>query len=173
MIISASTAARKFPAFHCCVAQCRQALVLDIFGSTFGASLFGIAFASHQIGSFFGSWLGGKIYDTTGSCAFLAAITHDHTDTQSLENHKLPLLCICFAAHGYISQPVRAIADAIMWWVNIGFGIFAALVHAPISNEPYAKLLEESKTKRADAESQADRDTTKAQVESKTADNMP
>ncbi len=55
--------------------------MLDIFGSTFGASLFGIAFASHQVGSFFGSWLGGKIYDLTGSCAFLVAITREHRRT--------------------------------------------------------------------------------------------
>jgi predicted MFS family arabinose efflux permease len=29
--------------------------------------LYGIAFFSHQIGSFLGSWLGGRLFDTYGS----------------------------------------------------------------------------------------------------------
>ena len=29
-------------------------------------ALFGFVFLSHQIGSFFGVWLGGKLYDLTG-----------------------------------------------------------------------------------------------------------
>jgi predicted MFS family arabinose efflux permease len=29
--------------------------------------LSGVTFFSHQIGSFLGAWLGGKLYDTTGS----------------------------------------------------------------------------------------------------------
>jgi predicted MFS family arabinose efflux permease len=31
------------------------------------ATLFGIVMLSHQIGAFFGAWLGGVIYDMTGS----------------------------------------------------------------------------------------------------------
>ena len=31
------------------------------------ATLFGIVFFSHQIGSFLGAWLGGTIYDQTGN----------------------------------------------------------------------------------------------------------
>jgi predicted MFS family arabinose efflux permease len=31
------------------------------------ATLFGIVFLSHQIGSFLGIWLGGYLFDTTGS----------------------------------------------------------------------------------------------------------
>ena len=31
------------------------------------ATLFGIVFLSHQIGSFLGVWLGGVLYDRTGS----------------------------------------------------------------------------------------------------------
>ena len=50
-----------------------------------------------QVGSFFGAWLGGLLYDSTGSYT-------------------------------------------AMWWVNIGFGVLAALVHLPISNEPFARL---------------------------------
>jgi predicted MFS family arabinose efflux permease len=31
------------------------------------ATLFGFVFFSHQLGSFFGVWLGGVLYDSTGS----------------------------------------------------------------------------------------------------------
>jgi len=42
-------------------------LVAEIFGLKYMATLFGIVFFSHQIGSFFGAWYGGYIYDATGS----------------------------------------------------------------------------------------------------------
>ncbi len=42
-------------------------LVAQIFGLRYLATLAGIVFMSHQIGSFAGSWLGGWIYDATGS----------------------------------------------------------------------------------------------------------
>ena len=32
-------------------------------GLKYNSTMFGFAFASHQLGSFFGSWLGGKYYD--------------------------------------------------------------------------------------------------------------
>jgi len=41
--------------------------VAQIFGSRHLSSLYGIVFFSHQIGSFLGVWLGGRIYDATGS----------------------------------------------------------------------------------------------------------
>jgi hypothetical protein len=66
------------------------------------------------------------------------------------------------------------LADAIMWWVNIAFGVFAALVHVPISNEPYAEeLLEGRKTKATGKEAQVNSNTATAKVESNTAENMP
>jgi predicted MFS family arabinose efflux permease len=37
------------------------------YGVKFMATLSGIVFLGHQIGSFFGAWLGGRIFDTTGS----------------------------------------------------------------------------------------------------------
>ena len=43
------------------------AIVEQIFGVRYLATLFGIVFLSHQIGSFVGVWLGGYIYDRTGS----------------------------------------------------------------------------------------------------------
>jgi predicted MFS family arabinose efflux permease len=42
-------------------------LVAQIFGPRYMATLFGIVFLSHQIGSFLGIWLGGYLYDTYGS----------------------------------------------------------------------------------------------------------
>jgi len=42
-------------------------LVAQIFGPRYMATLFGIVFLSHQIGSFLGAWLGGYFYDLTGS----------------------------------------------------------------------------------------------------------
>ncbi|MFQ5774258.1 MAG: MFS transporter [Kiloniellaceae bacterium] len=42
-------------------------LVGDVFGARYLATLFGIVMFSHQIGSFFGAWLGGLSYDLTGS----------------------------------------------------------------------------------------------------------
>lgn len=42
-------------------------LVGDIFGARYFATLFGIVMFSHQIGAFFGAWLGGVSFDLTGS----------------------------------------------------------------------------------------------------------
>jgi MFS family permease len=42
-------------------------LVAQIFGPRYMATLFGIVFFSHQIGSFLGIWLGGYLYDAYGS----------------------------------------------------------------------------------------------------------
>ena len=41
--------------------------VAQIFGTRHLSSLYGIVFLSHQVGSFLGVWLGGRIYDSTGS----------------------------------------------------------------------------------------------------------
>jgi len=42
-------------------------LVAQIFGVRYLAMLSGFTFLSHQVGSFLGAWLGGKLYDATGS----------------------------------------------------------------------------------------------------------
>ena len=42
-------------------------LVAQIFGVRYLSMLGGIVFLSHQIGSFLGVWLGGRLYDMTGS----------------------------------------------------------------------------------------------------------
>jgi predicted MFS family arabinose efflux permease len=42
-------------------------LVAQIFGVQYLSTLFSIAFLGHQIGGFFGAWLGGYAFDATGS----------------------------------------------------------------------------------------------------------
>ena len=44
-----------------------NAIVAQVFGVRYLSMLSGFTFFSHQIGSFLGAWLGGKLYDTTGS----------------------------------------------------------------------------------------------------------
>ncbi len=42
-------------------------IVAQIFGPRYMATLFGFVFLSHQMGSFLGVWLGGKLFDETGT----------------------------------------------------------------------------------------------------------
>ena len=42
-------------------------IVAQVFGVRYMATLFGIVFLSHQLGSFIGVWWGGRLYDQTGS----------------------------------------------------------------------------------------------------------
>jgi len=62
--------------------------------------LYGITFFSHQVGSFLGSWLGGRLFDIYGSydmmwwisvaLAFFAALMHipiNEKAVQRLANH--------------------------------------------------------------------------------------
>lgn len=72
-------------------------LVAVMFGPRYMATLFGVVFFSHQVGSFLGVWLGGYLYDRTGS--------YD-----------------------------------VVWWLGIALGLFAALIHLPISERPIARL---------------------------------
>ena len=44
-----------------------SAMVAQIFGPRYMATLFGIVFLGHQMGAFLGAWLGGYVYDLTGS----------------------------------------------------------------------------------------------------------
>jgi predicted MFS family arabinose efflux permease len=72
-------------------------LVAHIFGVRYMAMLFGFVFFSHQLGSFMGAWLGGYVYDRTGS--------YD-----------------------------------VVWWISVGLGLIAALLHWPIEERPVARL---------------------------------
>ncbi len=61
-------------------------LVAKLHGMRFLATLFGVVMLSHQVGGFLGAWLGGRIFDATGSydwvwyvdimLAFAAALIH-------------------------------------------------------------------------------------------------
>ncbi len=73
-------------------------LVATFFGTTWMSMLFGFVFLSHQVGSFAGLWLAGRLYDVTGSYN-------------------------------------------AMWWISIGFGLFAAAIHWPIRERPVARLM--------------------------------
>jgi predicted MFS family arabinose efflux permease len=42
-------------------------LIGQIFGVRYLSTLYGIVFLSHQVGSFFGAWLAGYVYDRSGS----------------------------------------------------------------------------------------------------------
>jgi len=42
-------------------------LVAKFFGPTHMATLFGLVMLTHQVGAFFGSWLGGKVFEWTGA----------------------------------------------------------------------------------------------------------
>lgn len=44
-----------------------SALVMLMFGTRYMAMLYGFAFFSHQVGGFLGVWLGGILYESTGS----------------------------------------------------------------------------------------------------------
>ena len=58
------------------------------------ATLYGLVFFTHQVGSFLGAWVGGRIYDMTGSydtiwwstivLAFAAALLHLPIDDRPL-----------------------------------------------------------------------------------------
>jgi predicted MFS family arabinose efflux permease len=44
-----------------------NAVIAQIFGVQYMSMLGGFVFLSHQVGSFLGVWLGGRLYDATGS----------------------------------------------------------------------------------------------------------
>jgi MFS family permease len=50
-------------------------VLAQIFGIRYLSTLFGLVFLGHQLGGFFGSWLGGLVYDATHSYAMMWAIS--------------------------------------------------------------------------------------------------
>ncbi|OZI76397.1 MULTISPECIES: MFS transporter [Bordetella] len=50
-------------------------LVAKVFGTRHLGTLFGVCFLSHQVGSFLGAWLGGLVFDLTGSYTPIWAAT--------------------------------------------------------------------------------------------------
>lgn len=69
-------------------------LVSQIFGVRYVATLFGFVFFSHQLGSFLGVWLGGRLFESTGSydvvwlgamgLGLMAAVLHWLVDDREL-----------------------------------------------------------------------------------------
>lgn len=70
-------------------------LVAKFFGIGHMATLFGLVMLTHQMGAFLGAWLGGKVFEATGS--------YD-----------------------------------IIWMIDIGLAVAAALAHLPIREAPLA-----------------------------------
>lgn len=76
-------------------------LVAQIFGPRYLGTLFGFCFLSHQIGSFFGAWLGGYLFDTVGSydviwvltglAGFVAGLLHMPIDDRTIDAASLGL----------------------------------------------------------------------------------
>jgi hypothetical protein len=70
-------------------------LVAQMFGPRYLATLGGLVFCGHQVGSFLGVWLAGRIYDRTGSyllvwsaaaaLSFAAAVLHARLDDRPAE----------------------------------------------------------------------------------------
>jgi len=76
-----------------------NAIVAQVFGVRYLGMLSGLVFFSHQVGSFLGVWLGGKLFDATGSydtvwviCILLgvvSALIHLPIDERSIEARRL------------------------------------------------------------------------------------
>jgi MFS family permease len=76
-------------------------LVAKVFGTRHLGTLFGVVFLSHQLGSFLGAWLGGFVFDVTGSyslvwgatalASLFAALLHFPIDDTVVEDAKLPV----------------------------------------------------------------------------------
>jgi predicted MFS family arabinose efflux permease len=50
-------------------------LIAQIFGLRYMSMLTGVVFLGHQLGSFLGAWLGGRIFDETGSYSLAWSIS--------------------------------------------------------------------------------------------------
>ena len=50
-------------------------LIAHVFGVKYLSTLTGIAFFFHQVGSFAGVWIGGYVFDTTGSYTIMWILT--------------------------------------------------------------------------------------------------
>jgi predicted MFS family arabinose efflux permease len=75
-------------------------LVANMFGVRYLSTLYGIVFLSHQIGSFLGVWMGGRLYDTTQSytvvwltaiaLCILAAMVHLPISDHPVKSYRRP-----------------------------------------------------------------------------------
>ena len=91
-------------------------LVAQIFGVRFACTLFGIVFLSYQVGSFAGVWLGGHLFDASGSygpvwigsigLGVIAAILNLPIDERPV-------------AHGGAAGVIVPGRHAALWWVAL------------------------------------------------------
>ena len=75
-----------------------NAIIAQVYGVRYLGMLGGVVFFSHQIGSFLGAWLGGKIYDATGNyntvwmltiaLGVFAGLVHLPIDERALESRR-------------------------------------------------------------------------------------
>ena len=85
-----------------------------MFGPRYMATLMGIVFFSHQVGSFLGVWLGGRLYDQTGSYDVVWWLSRR---TRRLRGHRAladpgaarrPASCRPEACHAPCSGPISS-----------------------------------------------------------------
>ena len=86
-------------------------IVGRIFGLRYLATLFGFVFLSHQLGSFLGVWLGGRLFDATGSydgiwwagvvLGLAAALIHLPIDDRPVERSRTAVPVASGPAPGY------------------------------------------------------------------------
>jgi len=86
-------------------------IVGRIFGLRYLATLFGFVFLSHQLGSFLGVWLGGRLFDATGSydaiwwagvvLGLAAALVHLPIDDRPVERYRAATPVASGPAPGY------------------------------------------------------------------------
>ena len=86
-------------------------IVGRIFGLRYLATLFGFVFLSHQLGSFLGVWLGGRLFDATGSydgiwwagivLGLAAALIHLPIDDRPVKRYRMAAPTVSGPAPGY------------------------------------------------------------------------
>lgn len=86
-------------------------LVAVMFGTRYMALLYGIVFFSHQLGSFFGVYLGGYLYEQSDAFVFISTFCGQY---------------LGFATYG------DAARYDMVWLINILLGVLAAAIHWPI-----------------------------------------
>ncbi len=94
-------------------------LVAVMFGTRYMALLYGIVFLSHQVGSFFGVFLGGYLYERSNAFEMVSTFCGQY---------------LGFSTYG------DAASYDLVWLINILLGIFAALIHMPIKEKAVGRF---------------------------------
>jgi len=94
-------------------------LVAVMFGTRYMALLYGVVFLSHQIGSFFGVYLGGYLYERSDAFAIVSSFCGQY---------------LGFSTYG------DAASYDLVWLINILLGVAAALIHIPIKEKAIGRM---------------------------------